>query len=95
MSRRGLVGMALACLWLAACGGRGEFRCEDTSRYAPSTSVAPLRIPGDLTPPDESQALSVPPAPTANTPNPERVAGRCLETPPEYQPGAVAAPNDT
>jgi uncharacterized lipoprotein len=64
----------------AGCAGEDELRCEDTSRYATSVSVPPLRVPDDLTVPDESESLLVPDAASAQA----IVPTQCLETPPSY-----------
>jgi uncharacterized lipoprotein len=69
-----------AAALLAGCSGETELRGEDTSRYATSVSVPPLRIPDDLTVPDESDSLLIPDPDAVET----RVATECLETPPSY-----------
>lgn len=58
-------------------------RCEDDARYSGASSAAPLRIPDDLSVPDESEAISVPPGPASASP-PEGEPGRCLERPPDF-----------
>jgi uncharacterized lipoprotein len=65
---------------LGACSGEDELRCDDTSRYATSVSIPPLRVPDDLTVPDESDSLLIPDPAAAET----GVATECLETPPSY-----------
>ena len=63
----------------AGCSRGEELRCEDASAYASSTSIPPIRVPDDLTVPDESDSLLIPDVPaTAETPP------ACLETPPDY-----------
>jgi uncharacterized lipoprotein len=74
--------LAFVCAAVAAlsgCSGEDELRCDDTSRYATSVSVPPLRVPDDLTVPDESDSLLIPDPAAAET-----VATECLETPPSY-----------
>ena len=68
---------------LGGCSRDTELRCEDASQYSSSTSVPPIRVPDDLTVPDESDSLLIPdPGPS------ETVAlTECLETPPEYFEG--------
>jgi uncharacterized lipoprotein len=75
--------LAFVCAAVAAlsgCSGEDELRCDDTSRYATSVSVPPLRVPDDLTVPDESDSLLIPDPAAAET----GVATECLETPPSY-----------
>jgi uncharacterized lipoprotein len=80
MVRCALVFVCAASAVLAGCSGEDELRCDDTSRYATSVSVPPLRIPDDLTVPDESDSLLIPVPDSAET----GVATECLETPPSY-----------
>jgi uncharacterized lipoprotein len=75
--------LAFVCAAVAAlsgCSGEEELRCDDTSRYATSVSVPPLRVPDDLTVPDESDSLLIPDPAAAET----GVVTECLETPPSY-----------
>ena len=46
-------------LALAACSGDRELRCESTDRYQSARSVQPVRVPDDLSVPDESGALLI------------------------------------
>lgn len=55
--------------------------CEPESRYATARSAPPVQVPDDLTPPDESQALRLPPDPFLGPPT---RAGECLEKPPSF-----------
>jgi uncharacterized lipoprotein len=75
-----LVSVYAAATVLAACSGEDELRCDDSSRYATSVSVPPLRVPDDLTVPDETDSLLIPDPNAAET----DVATECLETPPSY-----------
>jgi len=77
--RVALVAALLATL-LSACGGRQGLHCEDKARYASATSAQPVRIPDDLTPPNESDALRLPPAVGEQKPPSEP----CLESPPNF-----------
>jgi uncharacterized lipoprotein len=78
--RSKLVFVSAALALIGGCSNDSELRCEDASRYATSVSVPPLRVPDDLTVPDESDSLLIPdPTPTDTT-----VATECLETPPSY-----------
>jgi uncharacterized lipoprotein len=74
--------VVLAALALAGCSGEKGVRCEDPSLYSSSTSIPPVRVPDDLSVPDESQSLLIPgpSAPANATPPP----AECLESPPRY-----------
>jgi uncharacterized lipoprotein len=68
---------------ISACSGEGSLRCEDSSFYATSSTVPPVRVPDGLSVPDESQALQIPPG------DPLPVTGEdappsCLEQPPDF-----------
>ena len=65
---------------LAGCSGEEGLRCEDQSRYATSVSAPPIRVPDDLTVPDESDSLLIPDSAPPGTVAPTE----CLETPPPY-----------
>jgi uncharacterized lipoprotein len=75
-------GALMASTLLAGCAGQNGLGCEDSGRYADSQSGAPLRVPDDLSLPDESDSLDVPPKPRSEPPESERT--RCLETPPDF-----------
>lgn len=66
---------------LVGCGGRGQ-ACEDNARYWNAPSGIPLRIPDDLSVPDQSRGITVPPGQAGSRPQP--AAGECLELPPGY-----------
>ena len=76
--------LALACAACATgCAGGGAMRCGDPARYAGSGSAPPVRVPGDLSVPDESQALQIPsgdPLPVRGEDDPPE----CLEAPPDF-----------
>lgn len=55
--------------------------CEAADRYARAGSSPPVRIPADLSPPDESDSLRVPPEALAAS---RSETQRCLESPPEF-----------
>ncbi|HEX6993542.1 MAG TPA: hypothetical protein VF339_05280 [Gammaproteobacteria bacterium] len=79
MTRR--LAVLLPLLAVAACSGERELRCESSERYQGARSVQPIRVPDDLSVPDESNAFRIPPPP-------DRDGGSardgCLELPPEY-----------
>jgi uncharacterized lipoprotein len=70
-------------LILQACSGEEGLSCLEDRRYASSRSVPPLRIPDDLSPPDESEVLVIPQtgADRRSEPPPGR---NCLEAPPDF-----------
>jgi uncharacterized lipoprotein len=77
-----------ATLWLAlglgiaaGCSRTPTNNCEPNERYATARSAPPVQIPDDLSPPDESGALRLPPDAGAV---PAPVADACLETPPPF-----------
>jgi len=72
----------LPALVLAACSGGRELRCESTDRYQAARSVQPIRVPDDLSVPDESDALRIPPPPADGGSRP--AGDGCLEYPPRY-----------
>ena len=71
-----------ALLALCGCFGGGP-RCEDSARYANSDSIAPLRIPDDLTVPDESDTLLIPGGTRFGDREQKPIEG-CLESPPDF-----------
>jgi len=82
MSRGVLVSIALLW-WLSGCSRDAGLRCEDQERYLGSVEIAPLEVPDDLDPPDESEALRVPRVTdTGEATGPDY--GPCTESPPEF-----------
>jgi uncharacterized lipoprotein len=67
-------------LTLVGCSGDQELRCESTERYQGARTVQPVRVPDDLSVPDESDALRIPPPPDGASAARET----CLEYPPEF-----------
>jgi hypothetical protein len=80
---------ASACICaLTGCGRENTVACEATERYSTATSAPPVRIPDDLSPPDETDSLRLP-AEAGPTVAPTRP---CLESPPGfYADGAPGA----
>lgn len=82
MARMSLMGVALLSLLAAGCAGSGGMSCgSSASRYADSNSIPPVRVPEDLTPPDESRGLAIPPEPDRTA---DLAEGQCLESPPPF-----------
>ena len=87
VARRLLIGL-LVTWWLGGCSGGIGLRCEDPARYTDSGEIPPVRIPDDLSPPDESQSLRIP-APVEGDVEQLASRGPCLESPPDfYEAGA-------
>ena len=78
-----LAGVLAVAALTTACGAA---RCEKPERYAGSGELPPVRVPDDLTPPDESRSLRIPPAPP-DEPRKVTRRGPCLESPPDYFEG--------
>ena len=92
MSRRIVTGIVLA-IWLSGCARNSGLRCEDQGRYSAAGEVAPLRIPDDLDPPDQTEALRIPGTPdtavaqeagNAADVDDSADAASCTELPPEF-----------
>jgi hypothetical protein len=83
-----LTAAVLICV-LGGCGRENTVACDATDRYAAASSAPPVRIPDDLSPPDESESLRLPPD-TGATTTPTRP---CLQTPPGFY--AEGAPGGT
>lgn len=81
---------AVAVLCAAGCGRDALLRCENPERYSGSSERAPIRIPDDLSVPNESDALRIPPGErlvVVDEEEDEPVPEPCLELPPDYYEG--------
>ena len=80
-----LIVTALVVLNGCFFGGRSddEVSCDDTARYAISDTIPPVRVPDDLSVPDESESLTIPPN-SVTTEAGEGVDSACLESPPDF-----------
>jgi hypothetical protein len=78
---------------LVGCSREETLSCESTERYSTAQSVQPVRIPDDLSPPDESGALRLPPDVADDRRAPTQP---CLESPPSFfddqRPGRSGRP---
>ena len=82
MSRIAILTVVVIAVTLAAgCGRRGELRCEDPDRYSTSDSIPPVRVPEDLSLPDETESLVIPPGARSTRSVSD---GECLEAPPDF-----------
>jgi uncharacterized lipoprotein len=73
----------LIALSLNGCASRFAATCVDPARYTDSGQMPPIRIPDDLSPPDQSNSLQIPPALEGEVEQLES-RGNCLESPPDY-----------
>jgi hypothetical protein len=64
---------------IAGCSRQETVSCVPDPRYGTARSAQPVQIPDDLSPPNESDALRLPP-PVAIPVS----AGECLQTPPSF-----------
>lgn len=65
---------------LAGCSRQPTSNCEPVERYSTASSSPPMRIPDDLSPPNEADALRLPPGPGGSV----APSDRCLESPPPF-----------
>ncbi len=77
---------ALWCLVLglvvtAGCSRQETVSCNTDPRYVTARSASPVQIPDDLSPPNERDALRLPPDVGASSSPP---AGPCLQSPPSF-----------
>jgi len=86
-----LLGLAALC----GCSRERTVDCEPTERYSTARSVTPVQIPDDLSPPNETDALRLPPVAPAPR---DGSSEACLEVPPAFfgggRPGRSAQEND-
>ena len=78
-----LIALLPAILMLTACSGGAELACGYSSSYPDATSVATIRVPDDLSIPDESESLEIPGVSAAAAGSAE-AATVCLEQSPAY-----------
>ncbi len=69
---------------LTGCGRAFGLRCENPERYTNSGEVAPIQIPDDLDPPDETASLRIPAPPPEDEVEQLEARGPCLESPPDF-----------
>jgi uncharacterized lipoprotein len=77
-----LICVVFLALLGAACSGERTLSCVDTERYESSVTRAPIRVPDDLTPPDESDGLVIPQVSTTELS--DAAPQGCLEAPPGF-----------
>jgi hypothetical protein len=83
---RNVVGLAAVGLWLSGCHTLHAFThgCEnDTDGYKQAGSIAPLRVPPGIDPPDTKSALQIPALNEPPLP-PRGPKDPCLDEPPKF-----------
>jgi hypothetical protein len=70
-----------AVVTLLGCSRQETTACEPDVRYSTARSAPPVQIPDDLSPPNENDALRLPPDVGAIE---QTAAGECLEAPPSF-----------
>jgi uncharacterized lipoprotein len=83
MSPVRVIAAMLTILGLGACSGETTLRCSNQTEYLEATSTGTLRIPDDLSVPDESDSLNIPGAPPTTQESAEADAS-CLEESPAF-----------
>jgi len=81
-----LISLAVASV-MAGCGRRFAMQCEDPELYAGSQEIPPVRVPGDLAVPPETEALRIPQSAQQGGTEPASGRGPCLESPPGFFEG--------
>ena len=66
---------------VAGCSRQQTASCVPDARYAGARSALPVQIPDDLSPPNESDAIRLPPDLGDSS---AVTAGECLESPPPF-----------
>jgi hypothetical protein len=66
---------------IAGCSREQTVSCDVDERYSTARSAPPVQIPDDLSPPNESDAIRLPPDPGASS---SPTAGPCLQSPPSF-----------
>jgi uncharacterized lipoprotein len=83
MSSIRVIALLPAILLLGACSGESELVCGHDASYRQAISVGSLRIPDDLSVPDESESLRIP-GPLPTDPASEEAEEACLEESPAF-----------
>ena len=78
-----VIASVLPIVALGACSGETELRCSRDSLYLGANSAGTLRIPDDLSVPDETESLRIPGAPPV-APEGAGGAASCLEESPAF-----------
>lgn len=76
-----VLSLIVALAAIVGCSRQATDPCEPEARYATARSAQPVQVPDDLSPPNESDALRLPPGVGVGE---ATVAGECLEAPPSF-----------
>lgn len=81
MRSLGVCCVIVALAVVVGCSREQTVACTPDARYSTARSAPPVQVPDDLSPPNESDALRLPPdvGPAAAA-----TAGGCLDTPPGF-----------
>lgn len=81
--RAGLLAIMLAVATLSACSRETVVRCSRDTAYLEARNAGQLRIPDDLSIPDEVEALRIPGS-AGGPDEPEEPATECLDQSPAF-----------
>jgi hypothetical protein len=81
MRQHAIYGAIVALAAIAGCSRDKAVTCTPDLRYSTARSASPVQIPDDLSPPNESDALRLPPDGGAA---PSAAPGECLDAPPSF-----------
>jgi hypothetical protein len=81
MRYRALWCCVVGVMAIAGCSRQQTTPCDTDARYATARSAQPVQIPDDLSPPNESDALRLPPDAVASA---SAATGSCLQSPPSF-----------
>ncbi len=74
--------LLIVCTAVVGCSRDEAVRCVTDLRYSTARSAPPVQIPDDLSPPNESDAIRLPPDATVAAAS--ATPGGCLESPPSF-----------
>ena len=78
-----LLALAIVAAAAAGCSREEGLSCESTERYGSARGTPPLRVPDDLSVPDETDVLRIPDEAARDTGAPGN-GTPCLESPPPF-----------
>ena len=81
MRYRALCCFVVGLVTIAGCSRQETVSCNSDLRYSTARSAPPVQIPDDLSPPNESDALRLPPDAVASA---SPATGPCLQSPPSF-----------
>jgi hypothetical protein len=81
MRHRALKCLVVGVVAIAGCSRQETVACDTDPRYVTARSAPPVQIPDDLSTPNESDALRLPPDVVASD---SPATGPCLQSPPSF-----------